>query len=56
MEELARSFNGIGTTKSRTRKGKKRSQNEPKEDVENTNPPNDDTADKGLFDRIKDAF
>ena len=58
MEELARSFNGDQAPKSRVVKGKRKSQSKAKveEDASQTEPTAEDAVDKGLFDRIKDAF
>lgn len=60
LEELFRSFNGEGPSKPRSANGKKRSKSKKKvsEQTDNDNIEADveDTQEKGLFDRIKDAF
>ena len=55
LEELARSFNGEKPSQKRSSNGRKRSKK--KEDKESQNESNaEDSPEKGLFDRIKDAF
>lgn len=59
MEELALSFNGEGKPKSRSKKGGRRSRKKDsnKETQDRTDGAEEqDVEDKGLFDRIKDAF
>ena len=56
MEELARSFNGDVSSNSHHGKGRKRSRQKPKEETAQNEPDGEDSSDKGLFDRIKDAF
>ena len=56
MEELARSFNGDGPSRSRNGKGKRRSKKKAEPASTQPETSDDDSADKGLFDRIKDAF
>jgi molecular chaperone DnaJ len=56
MEELARSFNGDGPAKSRNGKGRKRSKKKAEEEPTQGELGSDDSVDKGIFDRIKDAF
>ena len=56
MEELARSFNGDGPSKSRNGKGRKRSKKKAEEEPTQGELGSDDSVEKGIFDRIKDAF
>ncbi|CAI8027000.1 Chaperone protein DnaJ [Geodia barretti] len=56
MEELARSFNGDEPTRPRNGKGRKRSRKKETEEPVQNDQNSDDSADKGLFDRIKEAF
>jgi molecular chaperone DnaJ len=56
MEELARSFNGEGPAKSRATKGKRRSRKDQKSEPSQDDSANEESEEKGLFDRIKDAF
>ena len=54
LEELARSFNGEKPSEKPSSNGRKRSRKKNKES--NSEPAAEDTQEKGLFDRIKDAF
>ncbi len=60
MEELARSFNGDKPSRKESSPGRKRSRKQAAKEANETPPESesaaDDSADKGLFDRIKDAF
>ncbi len=57
LEELSRSFNGEGPSKPRSSNGRKRSRKKVvAEESPQSEDTSDDTPEKGLFDRIKDAF
>ena len=55
LEELARSFNGDDQPSNRSSNGRKRPKKNPNGDPSN-DPATEDSQDRGLFDRIKDAF
>ena len=58
LEELSRSFNGEDPSKPRSANGRKRtkSKKNASEQTDNVEAEVEDTPEKGLFDRIKDAF
>ena len=56
MEELALSFNGEGPGRSRSKGGKKRTKRKANNDAEQVDTAEQDGEERGLFDRIKDAF
>ena len=56
MEELALSFNGVGKPKTRRKKTSKKSGKAASNGVKQEQPEEPEGEEKGLFDRIKDAF